>query len=81
MNHDKKRKNIQLIGLYIDLGFRFGIVFLVGFLLGWWLDGKFDTKPILTIIGLFLGFGSGLFHLYKAALDLENKEKSISDEE
>jgi len=65
MNLEKKRKNFQLIGMYIDLGLRFGIIVLIGFFLGWFLDNKLNKEPLFTIIGLIFGTGSGFYHLYK----------------
>jgi len=79
MNHDERGKNTRLIGLYIDLGLRFGIIVLIGFLLGWWIDGKLHKEPLFTIIGLLFGIGSGLYHLYKSALDIEKIEKKSDD--
>jgi len=81
MNLEKDRKKFRLIGLYIDLGFRFGIIFLIGFFAGWWLDNKFDKVPLFTMIGLFFGMGSGFYHLYKSAMHLEKKEKNNLNEE
>jgi F0F1-type ATP synthase assembly protein I len=31
-----------------------------GILLGWWLDGVFDTSPILIVIGIALGIVGGV---------------------
>ena len=80
MNPDEQRKTSKLIGLYIDLGLRFGIIVLLGFFLGWWIDGKLDKEPLFTIIGLFFGIGSGIYHLYKSALYIEKIAKIDKDE-
>ena len=32
---------------------------------GYWLDGKFGTLPLFTILGLILGFSTALWHLVK----------------
>jgi hypothetical protein len=43
----------------------FSIVF--GFLGGQWLDGKFGTKPYLTLLGFFFGVVAGFRAVYRAA--------------
>ena len=32
--------------------------------IGFWLDGRFGTSPILTIIGGVLGLAAGLYRVY-----------------
>ena len=45
-----------------------GIEMVVSVLLfagiGFWLDGRFGTSPILTIIGGVLGLAAGLYRVY-----------------
>ena len=45
-----------------------GIEMVVSVLLfagiGFWLDGRFGTAPILTIIGGVLGLAAGLYRVY-----------------
>lgn len=40
---------------------------IVGGSIGWTLDYFFDTKPILLIIFLIIGFISGIYTSYKSA--------------
>lgn len=50
---------------------------LIGFFLGRWADGKFDTDPYLTVVGLVLGFGAAgreIYFLVKKAQAIEDKE-------
>jgi F0F1-type ATP synthase assembly protein I len=42
---------------------------------GWWLDTKFDTKPILLLIGLFAGLITGFYYLLKVVNKLEKTGK------
>jgi F0F1-type ATP synthase assembly protein I len=37
----------------------------LGALLGWWLDGKAGTGPLLLVLFTFLGFGAGFYTLYR----------------
>lgn len=34
---------------------------------GWWLDGKLDTSPWLTVVGIIVGSGIGFRAVYAAA--------------
>lgn len=46
----------------------------VGYLLGWWLDEKCDTDPVLKITGAILGFvaaGREIYRLVKRAQSLD----------
>ena len=37
-------------------------------LVGYWIDGKFDTSPWGLIVGLVIGLVGGLYNLVKASL-------------
>ena len=39
--------------------------------LGWWLDGQFLTKPLLTVFGILGGLFLGLYNLYKVVSKME----------
>jgi len=43
--------------------------------LGIWLDGQFETKPILTIIFAFLGVFAGMYTFIKSVLKAGNDKK------
>ena len=45
---------------------------LVGGAIGWTLDYYFNTKPILLIIFLIIGFISGIYTSYKSTKKLQN---------
>lgn len=52
----------------------------VGFLIGRWADDKFETEPLLLIVGIILGFASAGREIYKLAkkaeaFDKENENK------
>jgi ATP synthase protein I len=56
------------IGPYIGLGLQLAITVTVMVFLGLWLDGVFETKPILTVAFSFLGVFAGLYTFIKSAL-------------
>jgi F0F1-type ATP synthase assembly protein I len=49
-------------------------------LAGYWIDGKFGTKPWGIIVGLFIGIVGGLYNLIKESLAAV-REAKIEDAE
>jgi F0F1-type ATP synthase assembly protein I len=37
-------------------------------LLGWWLDGRLGTTPVLTILGALVGAGAGFYSMIQHLL-------------
>jgi ATP synthase protein I len=56
------------IGPYIGLGLQLAITVTVMVFLGLWLDGVFETKPVLTVVFSFLGVFAGLYTFIKSAI-------------
>lgn len=51
------------IGTYSHLGITLAVLVLICFFGGYWLDGKLGTKPLLAIIGAFIGATGGFINL------------------
>ncbi|HEX6277978.1 MAG TPA: AtpZ/AtpI family protein [Polyangiaceae bacterium] len=69
-------------GSYGMVGLEVVLSVLVGFFGGYWLDGKLDTRPWLTLIGFAYGVAAAARALYRAARratkeaeDLERRER------
>ncbi len=60
-------KTIRELAYYSSLGLSVAISIFIGLFAGIWLDGKFDTKPVLTLVGLGLGIAAGFRNLAMAA--------------
>ena len=64
----------------VGVGFFIGGSLLLGTLAGLWLDSKFGTRPIIMLLGLFLGLAIAGFGVYQMLLPLldnkRNKENS-----
>ncbi len=58
-------KKWRILAFVTELGFTVGFSILIGIGAGWWLDGKLGTRPIFTLIGLFLGLASAGYNLYR----------------
>ncbi len=65
-------KTIQYSGLGISLV----VTILVFFFIGKWLDGKFDTGVLFTLLLTFIGFGGGFYSFYLSVKKLTEKEKT-----
>ncbi len=65
----KKRtsKSIKELAYYSSLGLSVAISIFIGLFFGVWLDNKFDTSPVLTLIFLGLGIAAGFRNLVMAA--------------
>ncbi|MSQ30753.1 MAG: AtpZ/AtpI family protein [Dehalococcoidia bacterium] len=49
----------------VGVGFSLGVWIGGGAYLGHWLDGKFGTAPVLTLVLLLLGLAIGLYDAYR----------------
>jgi ATP synthase protein I len=58
---------------YLGLGVQLAVTVVVLVFLGIWLDGKFDTQPILTIVFSFLGMAAALYNFIKTVLKSDKK--------
>jgi len=61
-------ESLRKVGPYLNIGGVFFGCMVLGVLLGWWLDEKFDTKPWLLLAGSLLGMTSGFYHFFKVVL-------------
>ncbi len=52
------------VGQYMGHGLTWALSTAFFLLLGWWVDGKVGTRPLLTIVGAFVGGGAGFYSLY-----------------
>lgn len=54
----------RISGQYVGHGLTVALSTLLFFLIGWWVDSKLGTTPVLTILGAFVGAGAGFYRLY-----------------
>jgi F0F1-type ATP synthase assembly protein I len=59
------RRKLAVYFRYSAAGTQLFAAIGLGALLGWWLDGKFGLSPLLLICGMFFGFATGFYTLYK----------------
>jgi len=75
MKNDKQRRSKQSdwaafgligqVGLYISAGA------LLGIAAGLFIDNRFHTSPLATLIGLLLGLAVGIYMVYRLISSLE----------
>jgi len=63
------------IAPYVGLGLQLAVTVTVMVFIGVWLDGKFNTTPVLTIVFSFLGVFAGLYTFIKSVLKAGNDNK------
>jgi ATP synthase protein I len=63
------------VGPYIGLGLQLAVTVTAMVFLGIWLDGQFETQPILTIVLSFFGVFAGLYTFIKSVLKAGNDKK------
>ncbi len=72
---DKLFQTYREVGPYLGLGTQLAATIVLMFFLGRWLDSKFATDPILTILFSFLGGTAGIYNFIKTTLRLNKKKK------
>ena len=72
---DRKSDNNSIfnkdIAEYLGLGLQLAATVTVMVFLGLWLDGKFGTSPILTIVCAFFGVFAGMYNFIKTVIKSE----------
>lgn len=60
----------------VGMGWYIGVCIIFGVVAGLWLDNKFNTKPILVIVGLLAGVGLAFYGVYRMILPNINKKQN-----
>ena len=58
-------------GSYLHLGLQLGVTIVLFTLLGYWLDGRYDTLPWLTVGGAAFGMTAGFYNFIRATIRQE----------
>ena len=80
MEKDSRQKKMvetfREVGPYLGLGTQLAATIVLMLFIGIWLDGKFETSPILTIICTFFGGFAGIYNFIRTVLKLNEKKKN-----
>ena len=66
-------------GRHMGHGLQLALSTLLFLLVGWWLDTKLGTAPLLLIVGAFVGGTAGFYSLYRH-VTAEPREIAKEDE-
>lgn len=80
----EKPANDELdIGSFAGVGLQFAVSIVLFLSLGHWLDRKFDTSPVLLLVGVFIGGGAAFYSMYRrlAAAQKADDERRIRRQE
>jgi ATP synthase protein I len=56
-----------------SVGIELALATFVGWGIGVWLDGKFETEPTLTIVGLLFGIAAGFRCLFRSVNEIKSQ--------
>lgn len=77
---DKDAKEMWGAALkYSAIGIEMGAAIFIGYGIGWWLDKKFETKPVFTLVMLLLGIAAGFKALYRVAKEIAKNDPDKKD--
>ena len=71
---DNNEKRGSFMGNALKLGTEFVAAVAVGTIIGFILDGWFDTKPWLIIIFFFLGAAAGMLNVVRTANKMQKED-------
>ena len=72
------RKQLRQLGRLSTIGIEIALSVVVGLVGGRWLDGKLNTDPFLTVLGMVLGVAAGFWSLYRTT---RQEQKRLKDDE
>ena len=73
---EEDRKLFRMLGALSTVGITLVVSTVIGYFIGHWLDGKFDTTPWLTVVFLLVGIAAGFKNLYDQTRKLVKPEGS-----
>ena len=59
---------------YLTMGFQLAAAVVLFFLIGAWIDSKWNASPWFKLLGLLLGTIGGFVKFFRSVADLENKD-------
>ena len=76
MRNNNQGSNAASLGKALKISTELVAAVVVGSIIGFLLDGWFDTKPLLTICFFFMGVAAGILNVFKSAKKMHNKFKN-----
>ena len=76
MRNDNQGSNAASLGKALKISTELVAAVVVGSIIGFLLDGWFDTKPLLIICFFFMGVAAGILNVFRSAKKMQNKYKN-----
>ena len=73
MRNNNQGSNAASLGKALKISTEMVAAVVVGSIMGFLLDGWFDTKPLLTICFFFMGVAAGILNVFKSAKKMQKK--------
>ena len=76
MQKNTKGSNVSSFGKALKISTELVAAVVVGSIMGFLLDGWFDTKPLLTICFFIMGVAAGILNVFKSAKNMHKNYKN-----
>ena len=73
MRNNNQGSNAASLGKALKISTELVAAVVVGSIIGFLLDGWFDTKPLLTICFFIMGVAAGILNVFKSAKKMQKK--------
>tara|TARA_B100000959_G_C14757495_1_gene531871 strand:- start:350 stop:640 length:291 start_codon:yes stop_codon:yes gene_type:complete len=70
-----KGSNVSSFGKALKISTELVAAVVVGAIMGFLLDGWFDTKPLLTICFFIMGVAAGILNVFRSAKKMQKNKK------
>ena len=78
MEDEKRQRPTPSRGLsgadFAGVGIQFAVAIIAFLFAGQWLDDRIGTKPVFTIVGVFLGAGAAFYNMYRKITAAQKKD-------
>ena len=71
MQKNTKGSNVSSFGKALKISTELVAAVVVGSIMGFLLDGWFDTKPLLTICFFIMGVAAGILNVFRSAKKMQ----------
>tara|TARA_B100000959_G_scaffold254066_1_gene285461 strand:- start:622 stop:918 length:297 start_codon:yes stop_codon:yes gene_type:complete len=81
ISNDQKNNqgsNAASLGKALKISTELVAAVVVGSIIGFLLDGWFDTKPLLTICFFVMGVAAGMLNVFRSAKRMNSKYKKLN---
>lgn len=66
-NDGKRGSSYIELTVFASVGTQLAVSIFIGFGMGYWLDKRFGTRPVLMLVFILLGVAAGFLNIYRTA--------------